>query len=151
MSLQQPTQKMSKSNPDTRSRILLTDTADEIRAKIFGALTDSVSSTVSYDPATRPGVSNLVELLSLLEDEGARGRSPADVAEELAGSSLKELKERVAEAVIASLRGIRERYFWLLDEDGGKYLDRVQEEGARRARESAEATMEVVKAAVGLR
>lgn len=147
MSLQQPTQKMSKSHTDPRSRILLTDAPDEIQRKVASALTDMINS-VSYDPTNRPGVSNLLQLLSLFEDAGGKG--PAELADELAGANLKVLKTRVADAVVRGMEGVRDRYFDFLQRDGGKYLDDVQEGGAARARENAGKTMEIVRSAVGL-
>ncbi|KAL1873976.1 hypothetical protein VTK73DRAFT_677 [Phialemonium thermophilum] len=150
MSLQQPTQKMSKSHPDPRSRILLTDTPEEIRKKIASALTDSTNA-VSYDPQARPGVSNLVQLLALFSEDNGRGpsKSPAEVAAELEGATLKELKARVADAVIAGIGGIRDRFYDFMQRDGGKYLDDVQERGAVRARENSDRTMGLVRPAVG--
>lgn len=147
MSLQQPTQKMSKSHTDPRSRILITDSPDEIRKKITSALTD-MTNAVSYDPVNRPGVSNLLQLLSLLEDDGRRG--PAELAGELAGANLKMLKDRVGDAAVRSMEGVRERYYDFMQKDGGKFLDEVQEVGAAKARESAAKTMEIVRSAMGI-
>merc|ERR1711939_634674 len=62
MSLKRPTQKMSKSDADPKSRILITDTREEIHAKVKGAITDSEPG-ISFDPEKRPGVSNLIEIL----------------------------------------------------------------------------------------
>ncbi|KAJ9134444.1 Tryptophanyl-tRNA synthetase [Pleurostoma richardsiae] len=148
MSLQQPNQKMSKSATDPRSRILLTDTPAEIRKKIMGALTDSTNA-VSYDPVNRPGVSNLLELLSIF-GEGNGGKSAAELAEEMGSSNLGQLKARVADAVLEGIGGVRERFLDFLERDDGKYLDRVEAEGARKANASAQETMELVRAAVGL-
>jgi tryptophanyl-tRNA synthetase len=148
MSLQQPNQKMSKSATDPRSRILLTDTPAEIRKKIMGALTDSTNA-VSYDPVNRPGVSNLLELLSIF-GEGNGGKSAAELAEEMGSSNLGQLKARVADAVLEGIGGVRERFLDFLERDDGKYLDRVEAGGARKANASAQETMELVRAAVGL-
>ena len=63
-SLKDPTQKMSKSDDDPRSRILLSDSNEAIAAKIRHALTDSVGD-ISYDPQKRPGVSNLIDICSM--------------------------------------------------------------------------------------
>jgi tryptophanyl-tRNA synthetase len=153
MSLQQPDKKMSKSASDPRSRILLTDDADSIRRKVMAALTDSVNS-VSYDPERRPGISNLLHLLSLFGDTAGgdrrRRRSPAELSDEMKDAKLKDLKMRVADAVIASLEGVRERYHEFMGRDSGRYLDDVQERGAEQARRSAEETMKLVRSAVGL-
>lgn len=146
MSLQQPTQKMSKSHADPRSRIVLTDTPKEIRKKVMSALTDSTNS-VSYDPEARPGVSNLLEMISIFDEAG---RSPQEIAQELGGANLRALKEKAADAINGGLSNIRERYLEMLAKDDGKYIDHVAEQGARKARANAEETMEGVRAAVGL-
>jgi tryptophanyl-tRNA synthetase len=148
MSLQTPTSKMSKSDTDPRSRILLTDSADEIRKKIMAAKTDSTNA-VSYDRAGRPGVSNLLELWASFDGQG---RNPETLAELLSGqkASLKDLKTRVADVLVEEIPVIGVRYREFLEKEGGKYLDEVEDEGARVARKSADETMEIVKQAVGL-
>lgn len=157
MSLQQPALKMSKSHVDPRSRILLTDTAESIRTKLMAALTDSTNA-VSYDPAGRPGVANLLELLALVgEDAKASNDSHQDVtasaaaiAAELDGQPLRVLKERTANAVVRRLAGVRERFVDALERDGGAYLDRVAAHGSKKAQANAQETMEAVRTAVGL-
>ncbi|KAF6822297.1 Tryptophan-tRNA ligase, mitochondrial [Colletotrichum plurivorum] len=146
MSLQQPTQKMSKSAIDPKSRILITDAPEDIHKKIMGALTDS-SNHVSYDPKDRPGVSNLLELLSIFDSQG---RSPTALGHDLAQTSLKDLKQTVSGAIIQGLAGIRERYVDLMSADDGQYLDLVEAQGAQKARRSAEETMAIVREATGL-
>lgn len=153
MSLTNPTKKMSKSDANAASRVLITDSAAEIRKKVMRAVTDSQSGFVSYDAAARPGVSNLLEILAVLEGKGAGGRmrTPAEVAGDFAVSQhpLKALKERTAEVVAAELRDVRERYMELLGNSDGKKLDEIEVLGAEKARASAEATMRLVKEAVG--
>ncbi|KAL0931592.1 tryptophanyl-tRNA synthetase [Colletotrichum truncatum] len=146
MSLQQPTQKMSKSAIDPKSRILITDAPGEIHKKIMSALTDS-SNYVSYDAKNRPGVSNLLEILSLFDDQG---RGPTQLAQSLSRASLKDLKQTVSNSVIQGLAGIRERYMDLISADEGRYLDFVEAQGAKRARQSAEKTMCIIREATGL-
>lgn len=148
MSLTDPTKKMSKSDANAASRVLITDAPADIRKKVMRAVTDSQSGFVSYDPAARPGVSNLLEILAILE---GRGRAPGEVAGEFAGSQhpLKALKERTADAVVAELRDVRERYLELLGDNDGKELDDIEALGAEKARASADSTMRLVKEAVG--
>lgn len=152
MSLTDPTKKMSKSDANAASRVLITDSEKDIRKKIMRAVTDSQSGFVSYDPAARPGVSNLLEILAILEEggQGAR-RTPDEVARGFEGSQhpLKALKERTADAVVAELRDVRERYVELMGNNDGKALDDLEALGAEKARQSAEATMKLVKDAVG--
>ncbi|PTB35416.1 uncharacterized protein TrAFT101_011292 [Trichoderma asperellum] len=144
MSLTDPTSKMSKSHKAQRSRILITDTPEDIRSKIGSALTDSTPG-VSYDPAARPGFSNLLEIYSVFD---AEKRSPAQLAEIYAHTSPKIFKETVSDALIAGLHGIRDRYLDLSANES--YLEKIEKEGARKAQESAQETMDIVKSAVGL-
>ena len=142
MSLTQPVKKMSKSAGEEGSRILLTDKKEVIEKKFKTALTDSVAG-VSYDVDARPGVSNLVDVLVYVS-----GGERDDVLGDLRGVSLKALKERVAKEVDGCLAPIRERIGELLARE--RVVEEVAEEGAVRARESAEKTMRVVREAVGL-
>ncbi|PGH27927.1 tryptophan-tRNA ligase [Polytolypa hystricis UAMH7299] len=155
MSLKQPTLKMSKSHADPRSRILLSDPPEEIRAKIKQALTDSESGGITYDPVRRPGVANLIEILSHFEESssssGSAGRRTfEEVARENEGVGMRVFKERVAESVVGALEGVRERYVELMGEGKRAYLRDVADEGARKAEENARITLDRVKEAVGM-
>lgn len=143
MSLKEPTLKMSKSHVDERSRILLTDSPDQIHKKLKAALTDS-DTTITYDPVRRPGVSNLLQLLGHFE-----GRSCEDLALEFQSTSLRALKENLASQITNHLRPIRDRYLSLMDDKTG-YLDDVSEQGSRAARANAEMTMKQVREVMGL-
>ncbi|KAK5988738.1 Tryptophanyl-tRNA synthetase [Cladobotryum mycophilum] len=144
MSLTEPTSKMSKSHPLERSRILITDTPDDIRAKVAGALTDSIPG-ISYDPVTRPGISNLLEILSIFD---VQCRSSTQLAVDYAQTPPRQFKEMVSDALISGLHGIKDRYAEILNASDA-YLDSVEAEGAIKARESAEETMSIVRTAVG--
>lgn len=148
MSLTQPTSKMSKSDPNPGSRILITDTPSQIAKKISRALTDSETKSISYDPLTRPGVSNLLEILTILEGES--GPEETALGFEGVAMPMKALKERTAEAVARELGDVGERYRELLGRGNGAWLDGVEKQGAERARASAEGTMGRVRDAVGL-
>lgn len=137
---------MSKSHSDPRSRILITDSPPEILQKLMAARTDSINS-VSYDPENRPAVSNLLHLLSHFD---AQGRSGEDLGKVHANLGLGAFKKTVAEAIAGHTEPIRKRWEEVIREDDGKYVDHVERMGARRARESADATMAVVREAVGL-
>lgn len=143
MSLKDPTSKMSKSHSDERSRILLTDSSQDIYKKMNSALTDSEPG-ITYDPIRRPGVSNLIEILSYFD-----GRSCHELALEHEQTSLKTLKAHVAASVSSHLSGIREKYLALVDDKTG-YLDSAAEMGAQAARDHTAATMTQVKEALGL-
>ncbi|RAL08400.1 tryptophan--tRNA ligase MSW1 [Aspergillus homomorphus CBS 101889] len=143
MSLKEPTVKMSKSHSDPRSRILLTDSSEDIRKKIQVALTDSEEG-VTYDPIRRPGVSNLLEILSHFD-----GRTCEELVSEYQFASLRALKETLTGQVSDNLAPIRERYLQLIANKGG-YLDAVSEQGAHAARANAEQTMSHVRNVMGL-
>lgn len=149
MSLQDPTKKMSKSDPDERSRILITDSRDEINLKIKHALTDSVPG-VSYDRDSRPGVSNLIDIMYYM-DESKYG-SPEEIAADMFSKdfSLKVLKEQVATTVADGLEPIRERY----NEQMARSLEDVDAEmgrGASMAKGTAAMNLQRLKAAMGIR
>ncbi|EGP85071.1 unnamed protein product [Zymoseptoria tritici ST99CH_1A5] len=147
MSLTDPTSKMSKSHLNPKSRILLTDSEDIINAKIKSAVTDSVEG-ISYEPERRPGVSNLLDLIyHCTEPNGAAGGQET-LAKEMQGMSLRVVKERAAAAVENLVRPIREKYAEIVDDD--QLLAKTAEQGAEKARQSAEGTLLDVKRAVGL-
>ncbi|KAJ5752336.1 hypothetical protein N7520_009253 [Penicillium odoratum] len=143
MSLKDPTAKMSKSHADERSRILLTDSPAEIHKKVKVALTDS-EPTITYDPAHRPGVSNLIEILSHFEEV-----SCAEIASEYKSASLRTLKEHVASKIAHHLQPVRERYMEIMADQSG-YLDTVSREGGEAAQANASETMREVRDVMGL-
>jgi tryptophanyl-tRNA synthetase len=129
MSLRDPKRKMSKSDPDQNARLNLDDPPHAIAHKIRKAVTDSLTAThgISYDPAQRPGVSNLVAVLA-----GVQRRGVEEVAAECAGLGMGAFKERVAEAVVEHLRPMQARMAELEGDPG--YVEKVLEEGAAAAR-----------------
>ncbi|EME81677.1 uncharacterized protein MYCFIDRAFT_211434 [Pseudocercospora fijiensis CIRAD86] len=146
MSLAKATSKMSKSDQNSKSRILLTDSGETIRAKVKSAVTDSVEG-ISYDPENRPGVANLIDIMFYSMGSEAGG-SPQDLAREMEGMHLKVLKERTADAVDKLVAPVRERYAVIIEDE--KLLEEVAQNGAEKARASALQTMEKVRRAIGL-
>ncbi|KAF4450597.1 tryptophanyl-trna synthetase [Fusarium austroafricanum] len=145
MSLTDPSSKMSKSHKSEKSRILITDSPEDIRSKIMSAKTDSIAG-INYDSANRPGISNLLDILSIFDPEG---RKSAELADQYNNASPKELKEIAVDAVVSGLDGIRDRYLSLLSK-GDEHLDSIEAIGAEKARKSANDTMQIVRDAVGL-
>ncbi len=146
MSLTNPLKKMSKSDPSPSSRILITDPPELIYKKLTTAVTDSMNS-VSWDPVNRPGVSNLLTLLSAFDGEG---RTPEVLGGVYGtGMGLGGFKKLVGEVVGEGLRGVREGYE-MVSREGEGYLLEVERRGARVAGENAESTMVEVREAVGL-
>ena len=103
MSLQEPTKKMSKSDPE-ETYVALLDEPDVIRRKIKRAVTDS-DGEIRYDPENKPGVSNLLSILSAL---GAG--SMESLCQEMAGKGYGELKNRTADCIIAALEPLQREY-----------------------------------------
>lgn len=141
MSLQDPTAKMSKSDPDPTSRILILDDPDTIRRRIKRAVTDSGTEVV-HDWEAKPGISNLIEMHSLFS-----GTPISQIEAEYGSSGYGRFKEAVAEAVIAGLAPMRTAFCALADAD----VDRLMEQGAAAARPRAEAFQEAVRRRVGLK
>ncbi len=146
MSLSNPESKMSKSDPGHKSRISITDSPETIRSKIKAAMTDSNVNHVSYDPVHRPGVANLLEIMSHLD---SKGRSCTTLAGNYRDSGLRAFKNSVADCIIEELAGIRHEYDRRMAADGGRYLDHVAAKGADKARESAEETMAKLRPLIG--
>ncbi|KAJ6630304.1 hypothetical protein B0H10DRAFT_1774785 [Mycena sp. CBHHK59/15] len=143
LSLKDPASKMSKSAPDVQSRILLTDSAAQIKAKVRAAVTDSIASGITYDPVARPGTSNLLTILAACTDEDVR-----TVAQRYAGKSHGDLKADVAMAVEELIAGPRAE-FQRIREDVG-FLDEVAKRGALAAQERSAQTMVEVRVRIGL-
>lgn len=146
MSLTTPTNKMSKSHPNPKSRIMLTDSTSEIRSKVKSAVTDSIEG-ITYDPEARPGVSNLIDLLYHTSAEDGYENQEA-LAQDLAGVSMLALKEKVAESIDTQLTPIRERYAEIIRDSAA--MEEAAAEGAQKANRSAMKTLQKVKRAVGL-
>jgi tryptophanyl-tRNA synthetase len=146
MSLADPLKKMSKSDPKPKSRILITDSREDIHGKLRAALTDSIEG-VSYDRENRPGVSNLVDLMYHFDD--AEAASPEELANELKDLSMRALKEKVANTIDAGIRDTRGRYQDLMGADQKRLVEHA-EEGAQRAEAIAEVTMKQVRNAMGM-
>jgi len=142
LSLKDTSAKMSKSAADPNSRILLTDTASQIKSKIRGAVTDSIQG-ITYDPVSRPGTSNLLSILAACADEDVN-----DVARRYATKHHGDLKADVADAIEQVLSKPRAEFERLKCETA--FLLQVAEDGAARARERSDATIREVRRRVGL-
>jgi len=140
VSLTDPTSKMAKSDPSVKSRILLTDSTDQIVKKVKSAVTDT-GSEVTFDWEHKPGISNLLEMFSFFS-----GRSIDDLVVEFENSGYGAFKVAVGEAVAEGIRPIREAYEGMSDVE----VSDVMSASAVRARVSAKTTMELVREATGL-
>jgi len=140
MSLQDPTDKMSKSDPNTKATVFLTDTTDQIVKKVKSAVTDT-GTEVAYDWEKKPGISNLLEIFSYFT-----ARSVEELSDEYGAGGYGAFKTAVAEAVADGIKPIREAYEGMSDRE----VSSVMADSAERAKVSAEATMSTVRDAVGL-
>ncbi|MFO6452799.1 MULTISPECIES: tryptophan--tRNA ligase [unclassified Aeromicrobium] len=134
--LQEPTSKMSGSNPVHTGVVDLTDTPKQAAKKIKSAVTDS-ETEIRYDVQAKPGVSNLLTIYSVLT-----GRTIDDIVKAYEGKQYGHLKVDLAEIVgeLVGTFGARTRE--LLDDRGE--LDRILAAGAARAREVAAPTLDLV-------
>lgn len=137
---------MSKSDHSAQSRILLTDTHEDIIQKVKWALTDSMPG-ISYDPVHRPGISNLIDIVHHLEGGGG---TCVELARTFESFTKAQFKEAIAERISSRLSPMRIEYERILNTDDGRLLDAVAAQGAVKARASAEETMALVRGAIGL-
>jgi tryptophanyl-tRNA synthetase len=140
MDLQQATAKMSKSLDSPQGTVLLLDDPATIVRKFKRAVTDSGSDVV-YDPATKPGVANLLSILAAATDA-----DPGDLAGKY--TQYGPLKTDTAEAVIELLRPVQQRYAELSRDPGT--VQEILARGAAKARATAAATMARVRDRLGL-
>jgi len=141
MSLAEPEKKMSKSDPED-TYIAILDRPEDIRRKIKRAVTDS-DGEIRFDPETKPGVSNLLTILSVLRKE-----SMEDTVSSLRGLGYGALKEAVSEAVIAELTPIQQRYGEIIADK--EALNAMLGRNAQRAAALAQRTLRKVYKKVGL-
>lgn len=140
MSLSEPTRKMSKSDP--KGDIFLKDDMNIIRKKIMSAVTD-LGSDVIYDPENKPGISNLLTIYAAL----------SDITIKEAGEIFKDchrygdFKKAVADKVIEVLEPFQKKYKEVLESG---IIDKVLEDGARKASYTANKLLTKVKKTVGL-
>lgn len=140
MSLQEPDKKMSKSDVGDGSVFLLDD-PDTIRRKIKRAVTDS-ETEIRFDPENKPGVSNLLSIISALS-----GESIDSICAELNGQGYGALKNRAADCAIAALEPLQAEFKRLIaDKD---YLMKVLTDNAQKASYLATKTLRKVQKKIG--
>ena len=139
--LQNPTSKMSKSGESPQGIVWLLDEPSVIAKKIKQAVTDT-DTEVRFDPANKPGVSNLLTLYTL-----ATGTTMAEAEKEFSGGGYGPLKTATSEAVVAMLEPIRLKTHELLDDPAE--LDRLLAAGAAKAEIIADQTLRRVYDSIG--
>ncbi|HAR79735.1 MAG TPA: tryptophan--tRNA ligase, partial [Succinivibrionaceae bacterium] len=143
MSLQEPTKKMSKSDDNPNNVIRLLEDPKSVLKKLKKAVTDSDNPpVVAYDWDKKPGVSNLLEMMS-----AATGKEVSELVEHFKGQMYGTFKTEVAESVVAMLEPIQQRYKELRADEG--YLNEVFRKGAQKADAIARKTLDDVYKKVG--
>ena len=141
MCLSNPTSKMSKSDP--AGCVFIMDSPEEISRKFKRAVTDSdTENCVRYDPENKPGVANLMNIYSAVT-----GESFEAIERDFAGKGYGAFKPAVGDAVIETLRPIREEAERLTADK--EYLKQIYTEGAQKAAYTARKTLRKVYKKVG--
>ena len=143
MSLQEPTKKMSKSDPNPRSFISMMDDFNVISKKIKSAVTDS-EGVIEYRPDddNKAGINNLLSIMAVVT-----GSTPEDVAKDFSGEGYGTFKSAVADAVVDTIRPIREEYDRLIKDKA--YLQQIYKNGAESSHRLAQRTLKKVYKKVG--
>lgn len=141
MSLQNPTKKMSKSDPDNNSTIFLLDDPKTIVKKINRAVTDSENS-IYYDSDNKPGISNLIEIYSIINN-----KTFVEIEQEFKNCGYGIFKTTVANSIIEELSNIQKKYNYLINNP--EYVDKVMVNGSIKAKEIADKTLTLVKDKIG--
>lgn len=139
MSLSNPLRKMSKSDDDANSRIMMMDDADTVSRKFKRAVTDS-GAEIRFDPS-RPAINNLLEIYHLIT-----GKSQTEIEEHFSGKGYAQLKGDLAEATIEFLKPFQQRVREITDEQ----LDEILAQGREKASRIASATLREVYERTGL-
>jgi tryptophanyl-tRNA synthetase len=136
MNLQEPDVKMSKSRGAESGTVLMLDSPEVVRKKVKTAVTDS-GTDVRYDPEEKPGISNLIELMTVVT-----GESIPDVEARYDGTGYGRFKEEVGDAIVELLRPIQQRYREVRSDTAE--LERLLAIGANKARAEAAPTLELM-------
>ena len=141
MSLTSPENKMSKSDKDQNGCVYMLERPEDIMRKFKKAVTDSVAG-VRYDPAAKPGVSNLMQIYAV-----TTGKSFEEIERECAGHGYGDFKAAVGESVVELLRPIQEETARILADKA--YLQQVYTQGAQKASYVARKTLRKVYKRIG--
>ncbi|MFT3741079.1 MAG: tryptophan--tRNA ligase [Gammaproteobacteria bacterium] len=142
MSLQEPTVKMSKSDNNENSYITLLDSPEVITKKLKRCVTDS-GSEVYFDPQQKPGISNLLTILSVFSSQPI-----AQLEETYRTGGYGKFKTAVTDAIISHLTPIQQRYQQLRQDE--QRLNNILSAGAEKARQRASRMLQRVYDLLGL-
>ncbi len=140
MSLQDPTKKMSKSDPNPKGFVTVFDSPDVIAKRIKSAVTDS-EACVRYAEG-KDGVNNLMSIYSC-----CTGKTREEIETEFAGKGYGDFKSAVADAVIAELAPVQEAYTRYMSDRG--YLEQCMKDGAAKATRVSQRTLDKAMKKIG--
>ena len=140
MSLQDPSRKMSKSDPNPKGTIYLTDAPETIMKKFKSAVTDS-EMCVRYAEG-KDGINNLMTIYSAVT-----GDSLEKIESDFAGKGYGDFKKAVGEAVVAELEPFQKKYNEIIADK--QYLQECQQKGAEKALRVSSRTLGKVMKKVG--
>ncbi len=141
MALDDPTSKMSKSAENIHSRISLLDEPSKIKKSIMKATTDS-DGIVKFDPENKPGISNLLNIYSVLS-----GKTISELETAYEGKGYGDFKKDLVEVTAEALLPIQEKYKDI--RESGELIG-ILKDGAQRADAIAQKTMKRVRENFGL-
>lgn len=142
MSLQNPTEKMGKSDTNENAYVKILDDPDTIMRKFKRAVTDSEAKVYFGDATEKAGINNLMTIYSAVT-----GLDFDKIEKEFDGKGYGDFKVAVAEAVIEELRPVRERFDELMGDKA--QLEAMYKDGAEKASYLARKTLSKVKRKVG--
>ena len=141
MSLVDPTKKMSKSDSNPKGYIALLDDINIIKKKIMSATTDS-DTKIKYDVENKPGISNLITILSCITNKSIK-----EIEDEYKDSNYAAFKADVADAVVSEILPIQEKYNEILNSN---LINEVLDEGKNYANYLANKKINKVYNKIGL-
>ncbi|MBU0708853.1 tryptophan--tRNA ligase [Patescibacteria group bacterium] len=141
VSLQDPSAKMSKSDPDKKGSVYLLDDPETVGQKVREAVTDSGQEIQTHEE--KPAISNLLSIFSALS-----GKEINSIEEEYQGSSYQKFKQDLSEVVVEFLKPIQRRYREIREDS--TYLDNVLQQGSDSLKSVSNKTLRAVQEALGL-
>lgn len=142
MSLQEPKQKMSKSDSNPNNMICLLDPPEKIVKKIKKSVTD-MDGSIRFDPKNKPGVSNLLTIFSLVSNQ-----SLTSLETFYSGKGYGVFKKDLAEALKEYILPIQKHFVEVRSQE--TYLQEILKKGAKTAQKEAHNNLKRVKEALGM-
>ena len=139
--LKDPTKKMSKSEENPQGVISMFDLPEVIIKKIMKATTDS-DNTIKYDPENKPGISNLLNIASVIT-----GLTIEELEKQFENKGYGDFKKYVASVTATHISAIQERYNQLIKNEE---LDNILDKGIQKSRELAKEKYNLMKTKMGV-